>query len=110
MHSSVIAVVITLVIVAIALCWMLIRKRRSEHLRKRFGPEYDRVAQEHRNQRRAEAVLETPEKRVERLPIHPLTQKDRDHFVQTWLAGQRPFVDDPKGAVTEADRLPAPCT
>ncbi len=107
MHSSVIAVVITLVIVAIALCWMLIRKRRSEHLRKRFGPEYDRVAQEHRNQRRAEAVLETREKRVERLHIHPLTQKDRDHFVQAWLADQARFVDDPKGAVTEADRLVA---
>jgi hypothetical protein len=105
MHSSVIAVIITLAIVAIALCWILIRKRRSEHLRKRFGPEYDRVAQEHRNQRRAEAVLETREKRVERLHIHPLTQKDRDHFVQAWLADQARFVDDPKGAVTEADRL-----
>src|SRR5260221_8436632 len=105
MHSSVIAVVITLVIVAIALCWMLIRKRRSEHLRKRFGPEYDRVAKEHGNQRRAEAVLETRERRVERLHIHPLTSKDRDHFAQAWQADQARFVDDPEGAVTEADLL-----
>src|SRR5579864_7733227 len=105
MHSWAIAVIITAVIVGMAICWMLIRRRRSEHLRKRFGPEYDRVAQEHGNQRRAEAVLETREKRVERLHIHPLAQKDRDHFVQAWLADQARFVDDPKGAVTEADRL-----
>jgi|SRR5579859_2443323 len=107
MHSWAIAVIITVVIVGMAICWMLIRRRRSEHLRKRFGPEYDRVAQEHGNQRRAEAVLETREKRVERLHIHPLTPKDRDHFAQAWQADQARFVDDPKGAVTEADRLVA---
>ena len=105
MHSSVIALIVALAIVAIAACWILIRKRRSEHLRKRFGPEYDRVAQVHGSQRRAEAVLETREKRVERLHIHPLTQKDRDHFAQAWQADQARFVDDPKGAVTEADLL-----
>src|SRR5579864_9679077 len=105
MHPWAIAVIITLAVVAIAVCLIFFRRRRSEHLRKRFGPEYDRVTQEHGNQRRAEAVLETREKRVERLHIHPLTQKDRDHFVQAWLADQARFVDDPKGAVTEADRL-----
>ncbi len=105
MHSSVIALIVTLAIVAVAVCWIVIRKRRSDHLRKRFGPEYDRMTREHGNQRRAEAALETREKRVERLHIHPLTQKDRDHFVQAWLADQARFVDDPKGAVTEADRL-----
>ena len=100
MPSSEIAVIITLAIVAIAgVCWILIRRRRSEHLRHRFGPEYDRVTKEHGNQRRAEAVLETREKRVERLHIHPLTPKDRDHFAQGWQAEQARFVDDPEGAV-----------
>ena len=106
MPSSEIAVIITLAIVAIAgVCWILIRRRRSEHLRHRFGPEYDSVTKEHGNQRRAEAVLETREKRVERLHIHPLTPKDRDHFAQAWQADQARFVDDPEGAVTEADLL-----
>jgi FtsZ-interacting cell division protein ZipA len=105
MHSSAIALIITLAIVAIAVCGIFIRKRRSEHLRKRFGPEYDRVTQVHGSQWRAEAILETREKRVERLHIHPLAPKDRDHFAQAWQADQARFVDDPKGAVTEADRL-----
>src|SRR6185437_13835916 len=74
--------------------WILMRKRRSEHLRDRFGPEYDRVIQEHGSQRR-----------VERLHIRPLTQKDRDHFAHAWQADQARFVDDPKAAVTEADLL-----
>lgn len=105
MHSWAIAVIITLAIVAIAVCWILFRRRRSEHLRKRFGPEYDRVTYEHGNQRRAEAELETREKRVGRLHIHPLTQKDRDRFARAWQADQARFVDDPKQAVTEADLL-----
>jgi len=98
---------ITILAIAVIgeLCFILVRKRRSEHLRDRFGPEYDRVIQEHGSQRRAESVLETRERRVERLHIRPLTQKDRDHFAQAWQADQARFVDDPKAAVTEADLL-----
>ena len=65
-----IEVIVTLVIVAMmGACWIFIRKRRSEHLKNRFGPEYDHVIREHGNHRRAEAVLETREKRVESLHI-----------------------------------------
>jgi hypothetical protein len=63
------------------------------------------VIQEHGNQRRAETVLETREKRIECLNIRPLTGKDRDHFVEAWQADQARFVDDPKRAVMEADLL-----
>jgi hypothetical protein len=47
---------------------------------------YDRVIRKHGNQRRAEAVLETREKRVENLHIRALTNKDRDQFAQAWQA------------------------
>jgi hypothetical protein len=48
------ALTVTLGVIAIAeACWILVRKHRSEYLRGRFGPEYDRVI---------EAVLETREK------------------------------------------------
>jgi hypothetical protein len=106
MPTWAIEVIMTLVIIAMmGACWLFIRRRRSEHLKSRFGPEYDRVIQEHGNRWRAEAVLETREKRVEGLHIRSLTQKDRDHFAQAWQADQTRFVDDPKSAVTEADLL-----
>ena len=106
MPSLAIEVIMGLVIVALmGACWVFMRWRRSEHLRSRFGPEYDRVIREHGNQRRAESVLATRERRVESLPIRALTHKDRDHFAEAWQADQARFVDDPKGAVTEADRL-----
>jgi hypothetical protein len=106
MPSWAIEVIMSLVITAMmGACWVFMRRRRSEHLRSRFGPEYDRVIREHGNQRRAEVVLETRERRVESLHIRALTHKDRDHFTQAWQADQARFVDDPKAAVTEADRL-----
>lgn len=104
--SWVIGVIISLAIIAIVgACWILTRRRRRERLRSRFGPEYDRVIQEHGNRRRAEAALETREKRVEWLNIRTLSQKDRDHFAEAWQKDQARFVDDPKGAISEADRL-----
>ena len=104
--SLVLTMIMSLAIIAIAgTCWILMRRRRSEHLRSRFGPEYDRVIQEHRDRRHAEAILETREKRVAWLHIQALTPKDRDHFAESWQAVQARFVDDPKGAILEAERL-----
>jgi hypothetical protein len=101
-----VALIAILAIIAIAEgIWILLRKRRSEHLRGRFGPEYDHAVQEHGNRGRAESALETREKRVERLHIRPLEAKDRGRFAEAWHTDQSRFVDDPEGAVTEADRL-----
>src|ERR1700694_3105472 len=98
--------IILVAIVAIA-AWMLARKHRSGHLRSRFGPEYDRVVHEQGDLRRAEAVLETREKRVEQFRIRPLASGDRDRFAHAWHAVRGRFVDDPRAAVTEAGRLVA---
>ncbi len=106
MHTWAIALIILLAGVVIAgACWIIISRRRSRHLRGRFGPEYDRVIQESSNPRRAEEILATREKRVERLHIRPLAPNERDRFVQAWQKDQSRFVDDPQGAVSEADRL-----
>jgi hypothetical protein len=106
MSTSTTAVVILLVVAAIALAaWLIMRQRRSEHLRSRFGPEYKRVVEEHGNKQLAEAVLEKREKRLERLHIQPLPPSNRDRFAQAWQAVQARFVDAPRGAVAEADRL-----
>jgi len=85
--------------------WYELRRRRSTTLRERFGSEYDRVVHHVGDVKKAEASLEARAKRVEKLNIHPLTAADSARFGQAWRNVQERFVDDPRGAVTEADRL-----
>jgi hypothetical protein len=92
-------------IVIVAAAWLVTSRRRSQRLRQRFGPEYDHAVQEESTVRRAEASLEARAKRVEALHIKPLIREDADRFDAAWRNVQTRFVDDPQGAVTEADRL-----
>jgi hypothetical protein len=106
MHSSIAVILVICIIAVIAIvAWLLLRKRRTQGLKSRFGPEYDRVMSQHGNARRAEAMLEQREKRVEKLHIVRLSSADHDRFASAWRADQARFVDDPKAAVVEADRL-----
>jgi hypothetical protein len=93
-----------LVLFAVA-ALLILRKRKSDQLKQRFGPEYDRVVQQHGNTSKAEAVLSEREKRVEKFAIHPLPAGDRERYADEWAGVQRRFVDDPSMAVTEADKL-----
>ena len=81
------------------------RSKRTEHLRERFGPEYDRVVAEHGSPRKAEARLEEREKRVDKLNIRPVPPELHDRFVSSWRQVQARFVDEPSAAVGEADGL-----
>jgi hypothetical protein len=106
MNSSMAVILAICIIAAIAVIALLfLQKRRSQNLRSRFGPEYDRAMKEHGSARRAESVLEQREKRVEKLRIIKLTSADHERFASAWRADQARFVDDPKSAVIEADRL-----
>ena len=103
----VVVIVAILVVVAVALT---MRRRRNEHrtdqLKRRFGPEYDRtVLQQNGDSRRAEANLTDREKRVEAFPLRSLPAVDREAYAMEWAAVQRRFVDDPSAAVGTADRL-----
>ena len=80
------------------------RLRRSKAIRSRFGPEYERVAQE-RGIGHAEKELEHRTKRVEAFHIRPLSPDECDRFADQWRSVQERFVDDPRGAVSEAGQL-----
>lgn len=86
---------------------MILRRRRSEQLKQRFGAEYDRTVQEQGDPRRAETVLEERAKRVETFSLRSLSPADREAYIIEWSAVQRRFVDDPAAAVGSADRLVA---
>lgn len=99
-----ISVFIGIAILAIA-ALILVQKRRTQRLRTRFGPEYTRALQESGDRRRAEASLEERKKRVERFQLRVLAPGDCARFTESWRRVQARFVDEPKGAVTEADQL-----
>jgi hypothetical protein len=104
-HGALIVLLVIVVVVIAALAFLAIRKRRSVQLRERFGPEYDRVVRREGDVRKAENVLELRQKRREKFQLRPLSPADRSEFARRWNDVQAQFVDNPKGAVTNADNL-----
>jgi len=102
--ATVIAIFAAFVLIAV-IAWMYENRRRSHLLHHHFGPEYDRLVHERGSRRRAEHELADRAKRVKGLTIRPLLAGERAHYAELWRAQQIRFVDDPRGAVSEADRL-----
>ena len=96
------AVLLALVIVA---AWLLLRRRDSERLERRFGPEYHRAVDETGSRDKAESELLKREKRVQKLHITPLAPEQAARYSDAWRALQARFVDNPKGVLMDADQL-----
>jgi FtsZ-interacting cell division protein ZipA len=92
-------------IVLLVVLWSATRTRRSSTLRERFGPEYDRTVEHAGDRREAERELTAREKRHKELDLRPLSPESRERYVEQWQVTQGRFVDDPSGAVAEADAL-----
>lgn len=101
---TMVAVVVGVALIALV-GWYVWQQRRSQELRARYGPEYERAVSEVGDRRRAEAELVRRQERVEQLGIRALSAEQCDEYLRQWRAVQARFVDDPKGAVTEADAL-----
>jgi hypothetical protein len=99
-----IVIVVIAIVAVLAIAWIVMRKRRTEGLRRRFGPEYERTVRQH-GPSRGETVLAEREKRVEKFSIRELAVDEREHFITEWRVVQSRFVDDPKRAVSDADAL-----
>jgi hypothetical protein len=84
---------------------LVARQQRSRQLKQGFGPEYDRVVEERGDQRSGERELLERRQRHEQFEIRPLEPAIRQDYLQRWEATQRHFVDEPGGAVDEADVL-----
>ncbi|MEU7052951.1 polyketide synthase dehydratase domain-containing protein, partial [Streptomyces eurythermus] len=81
-------------------------RRGGTSLKRRFGPEYERAVALHDGDTKA-AERELGE-RLERhgdLRERPLDGAERQRYADLWTAVQERFVDSPKEAVAEADRL-----
>lgn len=92
---------VTVITVAIVLAF----KARTQKLRTRFGPEYDRVVQATGGTLAAQKELENRAKRVENFQIRALSKPESDEFAREWRETQEKFVDGPRAALADADRL-----
>ena len=103
--SSTLIVILLVVVAVLGAVWFFLQKKRTETLKSQFGPEYDRATKQHGNVGRAESELEKRAQRVAKFKIIELSPADRERFVNAWQEDQAKFVDSPKGAVIDADRI-----
>jgi hypothetical protein len=103
-QTMTILAVVILALVAVGV-WLYSRKRQSERLIQRFGPEYGRTVDELGSRTKAESELRERENRVKKLDIVPLAPEEAARFSQAWKTLQGRFVDNPKGVLIEADQL-----
>jgi len=108
MQNSTLAILAVAAVVVIALvAWAATRKRRTTKLVTQFGPEYERAVEQLGSKAKAETELAARAKHREKLAIKALSPADHDRFAETWHRTQERFVDDPEGAMAEADALVA---
>lgn len=110
MSTGLIIALVVIVAAVVVVAAVLARGARGAHgggnLRRRFGPEYDHTVTRHDGDTKA-AERELTE-RLERhggLRTRPLEPAERERFEARWAAAQEHFVDSPREAVTEVDRL-----
>jgi FtsZ-interacting cell division protein ZipA len=102
--ALVIAILVVVIVVA-AIAFVAMQANRRRQLQDRFGPEYQRTVAETGDTRKAERVLDDRMKRRKELDIRDLDPSARTRYAESWRVIQTRFVDDPRGAVREADVL-----
>jgi hypothetical protein len=104
--GTVVAIVIAIVVIALAVAFAFKKARsRTQDLKTKFGPEYDRTLSSSGDAARAEEQLTRRQKRVEMYHLRPLRPEECERFAREWRNAQTRFVDDPREAVADADRL-----
>lgn len=101
-----VALLVVAVLVVVGIVVVMARKRKAA-LRQRFGGEYERAVRERGSEREAQNLLHEREKRVEKFNIRALDPAERQRYADRWRTVQAQFVDDPAGAVVDADETVA---
>lgn len=108
---TIIIVAVVVVLVAIVALTLAARKRRQqrereEEARQEYGPEYERAVEERGSEKKAESELRERREKLEG-EIQPISEESRHRYAEQWEKVERAFVDDPAGALDDADRLVA---
>lgn len=97
--------IVLLAVAVVAAVAFVLWRRQSMDLRRRFGPEYDRVLDDVGDRRRAEAELRERAERRDALDLRELTPEERETYAARLEELQARFVDDPRRSVAEAHAL-----
>lgn len=100
-----IAVALVLLILAVILAPIFVRRKRSDRFQNQYGAEYDRTVETAGSEKNAQAELNERRKHVATLKIRPLSASERERYTRDWTAVQSKFVDEPGQATVEADHL-----
>jgi hypothetical protein len=103
--GAIIAIIVLALIVGGAAGAAAMFSIRQQQLRKRFGPEYDRLVAEYRSRRKATAELARRQRRVRDLDLKELSPEARTRYLDEWAAVQEQFVDAPQRTVGQAQQL-----
>lgn len=103
--GAIIVLVVVVVLVLAVGAWFAAQQSRRSRLRRRFGPEYDRLVSETGNRKVAERELAEREKRHARYDLRPLSDDERIRYLEQWTLLQERFVDGPGETVDAAEQL-----
>ena len=98
-------IAVAAVVLIAVVAWAMTSRRRTSTLQDRFGDEYERTVERSDNRKQAEIDLRDRTRQRDELDIRPLTPAARNRYVEEWLAIQQRFVDQPSGAVNDAESL-----
>jgi hypothetical protein len=105
MSTGAIIGIIVVVIVVVAAVVIASGELRRARMRRQFGPEHERLAQELGSKKKADAELTARQRRVQALNIHELSADQQASYSGDWTAVQERFVDTPTEAVSAASTL-----
>ncbi len=105
MSTGVIIGVVIAILVLAVVAVVAAQQLRRAGLRRQFGPEYTRLAEELGSQRKAEAELIARQRNAARLDIRPLSAEQQTRYTNAWTAVQAQFVDNPAESVKTAGAL-----
>jgi hypothetical protein len=105
MESWQIAVIVVVVLVVVSVGWIWMRRQRTQRLTEQYGPEYQRAVESAGSQHEAERDLDARQERVKTFEIRALSTDEHDRYLASWKESQAHFVDDPSGAISQADVL-----
>jgi cytoskeletal protein RodZ len=105
METWQIALIVLAVLVALGVAWIGSRRQRTQRLTEQYGPEYQRAVEAAGDPRAAERDLEARSQRVKGYEVRALSVEERDRYIASWTETQAHFVDDPSGAISQADVL-----
>lgn len=105
MSTGVIIGIVVAILVLVAAAIVAAQELRRASLRRQFGPEYTRLANELGSERKAQTELIARQKSAAKLDIRPLTAEQRTRYTSAWTSVQEQFVDNPAESVKTASGL-----